>query len=268
MASKEYISALEKNKNRITITPGESLKPYLNGDFFVEYDSPFDLSNIGDEVACIPFVLSTAAIVWCSGETLHLDKLDANLAERLPAIKKEYENMYPTIHWDGEILVNHKVNAVSSQGLDGMLFSGGLDSIHSALTIQGEKYLFTINGADSKLNAEYPWKFMKSHTLDFVKKYHHQPVFVYSNFKEFLNVPILHSWHREITHWYSHVQFGPALIGLTAPIMYKGGGNILYISSGGQTHNLVRGWGSSKLLDEQVNFGNVTVHHYGNHTRM
>ena len=83
MASKEYISALEKNKNRITITPGESLKPYLNGDFFVEYDSPFDLSNIGDEVACIPFVLSTAAIVWCSGETLHLDKLDANLAEMI-----------------------------------------------------------------------------------------------------------------------------------------------------------------------------------------
>ncbi len=268
MVTKNYIKTLKKDKNKITITPGDALKPYLIGDFFVQYESEFDISDVEDEIAVIPFVLSTAAIVWCSGDVLSLDRLDANLAESLPLIKAEYEAMYPNIEWNGEIVVKEKRTLATTTGLDGMLFSGGLDSIHSALTIEGKKYLFTINGADSKLNEEYPWKFMKTHALDFAKKNHHKPVFVYSNFKEFLNVPVLHSWHREITHWYSHVQFGPALIGLTAPIMYKGGGNTLYISSGGQTHNLVRGWGSSKKLDEKVRFGNVAVNHYGNRTRM
>jgi hypothetical protein len=259
----KYIADIAISACRIEIQHGPLLEPFLRSRFYVEYDGECDLAGLDEAVAVVPFVLATAAVVWSAGLQLQIDRLDASLAESLPRLKAVYAEMYPGIAWNGNIEVLQSVRAANRGGGAGMLFSGGLDSIHTALSIPGRKKLFTVWGADTDPDKDLPWSHIRQRTLSFAESYGHTPIFARSNFRQFLKAERLHTWHKEISHWYAHVQHGPALIGLTVPVMVLDGADKLLIAGSHAEGELQRGWGSSRALDESIQFGNVTVTHAG-----
>ena len=262
MNVEQYIADIKVSAARIEVVPGSALSKFLNGSFYVEYEGAPDLSNLAEEVAVIPFVLATAPIVWCMGLRLKIDRLDSNLASSLPRLRAAYAAMYPNIEWNGEIEVADSVAIPQTDDAEGMLFSGGLDSVHAALSsVSARGYIFTVWGADTNPDKTHPWQHMRDHAADFARNFGYQPIFIKSNFRKFLNSDRLHTWHRDISHWYTHVQHGPALIGLTAPPLVSLGGRRLVIASSHPAGELKRGWGSSPELDEAIRYGNISISH-------
>lgn len=252
-----YYTAIRTGRSAIRVAPGSALSRFVTGDFYAEYSSDCDLSSLDESLLAVPFVLATAPIIWCAGERAVLDRLDATLTGSLERLVGEYAAMYPGISWTGRIRVRETVPNFSRGGPDGLLFSGGLDSMHAALTTPGRKLLFTVWGADTDPTEDALWSKVKAETIRFADCFGHEPVFIRSNFRAFLRER-LHTWHSQIPHWYGYVQHGPGLAGLAAPVMMLAGGRRLAMGSSYFPNSGV-GWGSTPELDESVEFGDVSV---------
>jgi len=263
MENSKYIKTVHFDSKSIRVEHGECIAPYLKETFYVEYELDDDLSCLDSSIAVIPFILSTVAIVWCRGLKLYIENLDKTFARCLPKLKDEYKKMYKTIKWDGEIIVENEIENNSEGNYIGLLFSGGLDSIHAAIMDSKDKILFSVWGADTNPDVESEWMRIKYQTKQFKSFFNHKDVYIRSNFRTFLNDSVLHTMYKEISHWYTHVQHGPALIGLTTPVMALLGKENLFISSTHAVGELTRGWGSTKILDESINFSNIKVKHVG-----
>lgn len=252
-----YCQSIRTEGNAVRVAPGPVLSRYVAGGFYAEYSSGYDLASLDESVLAVPFVLATAPIIWCAGTHAELERLDATVTESLIGLRAQYAAMYPSVHWTGRIDVQTPISNTAHGGPMGLLFSGGLDCIHTAMTIPGQKLLFTVWGADTNPDDDTLWNQIKGETLRFAERFGHIPVFVRSNFRSFLRER-LHTWHAEMPHWYGYVQHGPGLLGLTAPVMMLAGGQQVAISSGYVRHAGV-GWGSTPELDESVRFGDVAA---------
>jgi hypothetical protein len=260
--STPYWESIQIERSAVRVRPGSMLAGFVNGDFYAEYETDFDMTSLDESAAAIPFVLATAGIVLCSGERVAVDRLDLGLTEALDGMRSALREMYPTVGWDGVVDVRETVPHAARGGPAGMVFGGGIDSTHTLLTEPDPKVLFTVWGFDTDPDEPVPWGDVRDHVNGIAERFGHVPVFVRSNFFRFLDFPRLHSWHREIVSWNGQVQHGPALVGLTAPTMLLGGGGEVIISA---THTRDFGvdWGSSPLLDESVRFGDLQVRHAG-----
>ncbi|MCK5028108.1 MAG: hypothetical protein KAR57_00640 [Bacteroidales bacterium] len=158
MTKKNYIAEIYSDSSTIRIKPGSVISAFMNEDFYAVYECDFDLSELDDAVLIIPFVLATAAIIWCSGEEVYIDRLDSQLTQSLPKIKAAYAEMYPSIEWNGNIRVLTSVSTSIEGKSDGLLFSGGIDSIHSVFNYPNSDFLFTIWGADTNPEEDISWK--------------------------------------------------------------------------------------------------------------
>jgi hypothetical protein len=229
---KYLIERIQIDGSTIRVQAGKNFQTqYLVDHFFVEY-SEGNLRSLDPSIIAVPFILNVAPVVWLSGEEFWLESIDATLASALDNLRASLQEMYPDIKWRGRLVPKRIVenNGSSDSGAAaaaihraGILFSGGLDSVFTALRNHGEgQLLITICGADIAFDNWKGWAVTQRQASKFGEQFGFRNAFIRSNFKWFLNTSrLLGSKAPCIPSWWGYVQHGMGLAGLAAPLLTR-----------------------------------------------
>ncbi len=267
-AETELIESMLVCKNRIDVIINEEFKAkYLKSDFFAEYDSEIDLEELDYSLQIMPFILNVVSIVWISGSHYYIDSMDENLFYSLQKVKKVFEVLYPQTNFSGELIPRKLTTNVSPHLLDknthiALLFSGGLDSTTTSFHYFDKKQLLiTAWGEwDMPLSNEELWNSRKKQFLEFAQRYGHTNSFIKSNYSIFLNRKVLDNLSPEITSWRINMVEGIGWAGLTAPILFSKGYQVLYIASS-DTWAFKYPGACNPFVDDNIQYSDITLHH-------
>jgi len=242
----------------------EELRRFAPVPFFAEYDELVDLEALPDEIVLVPLILNLAPVVWATGGTYEIQRMDARLAASLDALREALQSLYPDLPWSGEIVARERVPARGrAGGGTAALFSGGVDSIYTALADPAPgKLLITVCGSDIAVDNEAGWANVRAQGESFATERSHRAAAVRSNFFTFLNKPQLNHLAPSIPDWWAYVQHGMGLSGLTAPILASAGASRLLVAAT-HTEAYETPWGSSPRIDDLIAWADVRVLHHG-----
>lgn len=274
LSPQKLIESLSVDKNSIRVVAHKKFTDaYLHDDFIAEYDQECDLSSLDPSLAVVPFIMSVISLVWESGETWEIESLDRELALSLDTIKKVYKVFYPSVSWDGQLVVKKMVDnratfTKNNQGLDpemASLFSGGLDSLCTSLAHRHKKQLLlTYWGFSPEILLSNPerWQHVQEQCRSYAQDYNHENSFVRSNFRSYIRVKKMHEFYPMMAHWLEHCQESISQVGLAIPLLYMRGIDTMYIpSSRTVTYNYP--WGSHPFIDNNIRCGGIRVYHDG-----
>lgn len=257
------ITSVDVSQDRITVeAAADFTRDYLRGPFWVEYDSGAGLKDLPEGLAVVPFVASVAPVVWLSGMTAHVPALDRCFVEALEDIRAEFVRMYPELEWTGSIVPGEVTTTVDGSvgASSAMLFSGGVDSVYSALALGADHRLVTVQGADIALDNASGWKAVCDQTAAFADSRGHGTAFIRSNLRSFLDAPALERRWPQVGEWWHGVQHGVGLLSLLAPLVPAG---VVVISASRSEESAGRPIGSSPELDTSLRWGGTKVVHHG-----
>jgi hypothetical protein len=248
MAAQRLIERTEVSDNRLVTVAGTDFSSrFLLGDFFAEYEPGEGLMDTPPALLDIPFVLNVAPIVWASGREYVVDQMDETLFEHLDTLRDVLRHMYPGLDWAGRILADELVSSDAPDGADreALLFSGGLDSVFSALNHarESKQLLVTVWGADVRLSSRQGWQRVRADTEAFGATFNYEPAFIRSNLRECLDYRLLNSLSPQTPNWWGWVQHGMGLAGLTAPLLWSRRCSTLCIASSYTAEYYQGGWG-------------------------
>ncbi len=236
--SKKLIKEIIVNNNKLHIKINKDFKEnYLTDDFFVEYEPDINLEQFDYSVLSMPFIMNVISIVWISGETYSVDEMDKELFESLKRIKKVFKTMYPKTPWNGELsplaLVSHSSHIKADDTKTALLFSGGIDSVSSALDhLDKKQLLITAWGHwDLPLKNKSLFKTRSRKIKAFAKSFDNESTILRSNYTSMLDYMYLSSLSPEIPKWRLGAVEGLGWAGLTAPILLSKGYTTLRIAS-------------------------------------
>ncbi|MGR5322123.1 hypothetical protein [Vibrio sp. DNB22_19_1] len=238
----------------------------IEEDFWFSF-SGVNCEDIPFEVLSIPFILNIAPVVWISGCKLSIQSMDSQLKDSLCTLKSVFEQMYPSVCWDGEIICNsttvkdRKVEITDCRPVSVVLFSGGLDSIATSFNHAEEKQaLLSIRGADIGLNDDAGWKKVKEGTEKYALEHGFTNYYVESNFVKLFSSMKLKKY-PQIPNWWAYVQHGMGLTSFMAIPAFLENAKIGYI---GSTHTDAfkdKPWGSKPEIDNNIFWSNFSVVH-------
>ena len=220
----------------ITFAVNDSLKLYFKtNEFRVEYST--ELVDLPYGIVVIPFVCNVLPIVWLTDAVLELDELDEDFYNSIADFKRGYEEMYPNLQFKGKIeckrIVKHQPLCNENRSL--VFFSGGVDAFATLLAhIDENPTLFSICGADIKLNNKAGWSVVMKQIDEVSKTFNLPAIQCYSNFREFVDEEKLCGLVAEAganEDYYFGFQHGIGLIGHAAPLAYQYGYRMNYIAS-------------------------------------
>lgn len=228
--------------------------------FFVTYIE--DISNIPKSIAIIPFLANVAPIAWFAGFDIEVDELDKDFKESLDQIKEVFSKTYPHINGlKSELRVKKVIENNKAGSQKAMLFSGGVDAYATYFRHNNTKApleLFTIHGADIELDDHNQWNSVvllnENEPLLKINKKH----YITSNLRDFYTYHV--GLLLEDLSWWGRIQHGLALTGVTAPMAYINGIDLLYIGST-HTKNIEIPWGSSPYTDNLIKWSGIKVVH-------
>ena len=259
------IIKINKNKNIIEIdfdVCHELMKYFKEKNFWCEYD--FDVENIPNSIACIPFLCNVLPIIWLTDSSIILEEIDEDFYQSIDCFKKGYINMYPQLDFKETNMIVDRIikNNKNKTNKNGCFFSGGVDAFATLFSHIDEKpLLITVWGADVATSNIIGWKDMKEQIDRTANEFNLDNTFVKSNFKEFLNTSKLNNIILESNDkWWHGFQHGIGLIGLSAPISWKEQLDLIYIASSYTIKDKVT-CASSPLIDEFVKFCKTDIHH-------
>lgn len=265
----DLISSLQVTQKSISIkiNPGFR-KKYLTEDFFVTYhDNSINLTDMDYSIVTMPFILNVISIVWISGNTYYIDKMDAQLYDSLETIRTIFQYLYPKTKWDGKLipqtLTDNKCNLTKHAPTHtALLFSHGLDSICSSFLHADEKQLFlTAYGHyDTPFEQKATWQKVKKKVINFARTYGHTNQFFDSNYHSFLNRTVLDHLSKEIWNWRLQAIEGLGWAGLVAPILVHKGYDQLLIAST-FAWDLPYSYAATPLIDDMIQFAGISVKH-------
>lgn len=272
MSRKEKYNSIKCKNNStcgvsITFTASDNLKPYFRtNEFRVEYST--ELVDLPHGIAVIPFVCNVLPIVWLTDAVLELDELDEDFYNCIEKLKTGYEEMYPNLQFKGKIECKRivKYQPLCNENRSLTFFSGGVDAFATLFAHIDEKpTLFSICGADIKLNNKAGWSAVMHQVEDVSKTFELQAIQCYSNFREFIDeeklCELVISLGSKDDYWHGF-QHGIGLIGHAAPLAYAYGHNMNYIAS---TYTLRdrphTTCASDPRIDNHVEFCGAKVHH-------
>jgi hypothetical protein len=226
----------EINGNRITATysvEGEWEEIFHRKEqLFVEYS--IDVSAVPTSIAIIPFLANVLPIAWVCDAEIVVPSLDKDFYESIPEFKKGYIEMFPAIEFKGSVTVKDLVsNVIKNQEGALAFFSGGVDAFNTLTNHIDEKpALFTLWGADVKLEDEAGWSVVESHISETAKEFELDYYTVKSSFRRFFN-----EWkmtckvEKSGDNWWHGFQHGLGIISHAAPVMYVLKKNTIYFAS-------------------------------------
>jgi len=268
MSDNPLIEKLSIRGNRLDVSANRRFtRRYLLDDFYVEYDESIDLGLLDPSITIIPFVANVIPIVWCSGKEYQIESLDAEFAASLEKIHTVYREIYPEVDWSGRLVVQTRVknpppieiaSSVSGPKL-GVLFSGGLDSVCTSLRHVGQpQLLITIWGAGVALENIRGWEVYCREFSEFATGHGHQHATIKSNFLRFLFTTRLKTVSRRIPNWWTYVQHGLGLTGLTAPLLRQECCTKLLMASSHTVDNK-EAWGAYHAIYQKLSWAGTHV---------
>ena len=113
---------------------------------------------------------------------------------------------------------------------------------------------------DIPLSNEELWNNRRKQFLEFGHRYGHRNSFIKSNYSSFLNRNVLDTLSPEINSWRSDVVESIGWAGLTAPILFSKGYQILYIASSDTWEYEYPGVGNP-FVDDNIQYSDIKLHH-------
>lgn len=267
MSRVDLIAGVEVDGSRVVVRANElALGGVMREPFWVEYEPDVDVAAWPLTWQTAPFMLNVAPIVWALGAEVRVEAMDAALAASLDDLRRRFgTELYPGLAWSGSIRADSLVEASRRSPSDevGVLFSGGLDSVSTAMRHLGERQrLLTIRGADVSNDDEAGWSYVVDHVREFASEYGQSVSLVRSNLRSFYDDWRLSRLDASISDWWSNVQHGMGLIGVVAPLLGSFGIDRVYIAAS-HTATFKVPWGSSPAIDETIRFADLHVVHDG-----
>jgi hypothetical protein len=263
-----FYTRLVRDGSDVRVEPPPVLlqRGYVTGTFEWSSEATVDLSGVPDEIAILPYLWNVAPIVWASGLRLEIPSLDERVLTSLEAIRATLRQMYPSLAWDGTIqpravvrIQNRPVGRTSAA----VLFSGGVDSVATALRHVDERpLLIWVWGSGVDLANRSGAAAARGRMETFARQYGMHTAVVRSNFRTVVGRERLSAMSGEIPGWWSRVQHGMGLTGLSAPVAHAEGITTVYIASS-HTTAYQAAWGSTPDIDEQVSLATAGVAHDG-----
>ena len=247
------------------VRAGRPIDRYFSSErMFVTYD--VDLTGVPEALLLVPCLSTLAPIAWALGAEIRVPTVDAVFLESLGHVQRALAHLHPTIDWRGDVRAQAVVDHAGTypHHRDGLLFSGGVDSLTSFVTHRrGTPWLVSVWGADLGLDQRPQWEAVEAANRAFARSRSLDISFVKTNFRTFFkNYKLLGRFFRSFSNWYSAVQQGPGLTGLCAPLSYaRGLGRILIPST--HTADFDPRWGTHPTIDNSVRWASTQVIHDG-----
>lgn len=224
---------LDPKEIKISFEVSDDVKCFTQFEFVTHYSC--DVDGVPYGIAIIPFVCNVLPIVWLMGGTLVCDELDYDFYQSITEFKKGYQEIYPELNFGGNIECKAvQYNSVkNNKSL--VFFSGGVDAFATLFAhINENPVLFTICGADIRLDNTKGWDFVAAQINEVSKEFALSSIQCYSNFRDFIDECMLCRMVKDLgakDDWWHGFQHGIGLIGHAAPISFKYGINKNYIAS-------------------------------------
>jgi len=263
------VKLIKKYKNRIEYDYEYSGKwnLFLNAkeSFFVEYNE--SLGDVPDSLAVIPFLSNILPLSWVFDLNIEVNCLDKKFYDNLKDVKEGYKNMYPEIRLGGDLFVKNIEKNIHETDYTGVMFSGGVDAYNTLINhIEEKPILFTVWGADLRLNDLDGWSKVNADSLFAAKKYDLKYIWIKSNIKDSIDYNNIMLELNKLCdkEWYHDFQHGLALLGLVAPLAINNSLKKLYIASS-FTKEQIGSYtcASDPTIDNHVRFGMTKVIHDG-----
>jgi hypothetical protein len=252
----------------LIIEPSTHIKQTFlqNQPFTVTYDR--SIQGVPETVLTIPYLVCISPLLWLSGKTYTIDQMDYDTYYALEQVKRIFKKFYPRLSFKGTLtahkLILNKPPTPRSKSHLAVLFSGGLGSSAASLGLMGyEQLLITNQGVDMPLKNPQLFHTVQEQCRTFAQAYGHTNVFISCNFCTILNYEYLKVFSPKITTWWWLNCVTDALnhTGITAPLLYSLGYTDLYIAAS-HTVEYPYPYGSHPLIDNELCFAGVQVHHY------
>ncbi len=248
---------------KLTYRFESSLSLFNRKEFYVLYDRDFPTPSAG--ILAVPFASVMISLSWMTGADLEIDVLDEAYERSLTAARAYFYKWFSK-KWSfaGTVRVKRTEKNAGGASRDGMLFSGGLDSLTTYIRHKDQKpLLFSFFGADIPLDQT---EFVDACRQSFQEFAAHEGVelcCIESDLWTLFNHSRLRKW---VTNWWGEASHGMVMSAMTAPCSYKELGR-LYIASSYPAGEIF-GWGSCLELDSQLRWGSTLLEHdFTNTTR-
>jgi hypothetical protein len=242
--------------------PNEYNRFFREQRFYATYD--INLESVPESILVIPLLSNILPVAWASGFDIYVEEVDADFYDAIFELKKAFDKMYPKLIKSKSILKSNKKvrNEKVIPGRSSQLFSGGLDSLATLIRKSDERpYLMSVCGADVNINDSESWKKVQEHIKVIAEDFYTDVFFIKSNFKDFLNHSELEGKFGSIVGgWWTGVQHGIGLCGLTAPLTYSKGSTKFYIASS-HTSEYTLPYGSHPTIDNEMKWASTSVIH-------
>ena len=166
------IDKIIKKENRITIgfSCSSDIKDYfINNNFYVEYEE--NIEKIPDSIAVIPLISNLLPIMWLENIKVEVDELDEVFYFSTYKILKGYEEMYPMLVFNKDVLIVKNLVKNGYEGKEDLfLFSGGIDAVNTLINNKTKNsQTITVLGSDIPTTDTDGIKELKSNLDEMVK---------------------------------------------------------------------------------------------------
>lgn len=240
---------------------------FFNDNVF-EVEFYEDVSDVPESILVIPALSTLVPIAWRLGEDILVYEVDEAFTLSLDLLKKSFNNLYCGHRFESNLrckLVNNRRDTSASK-LNGLLFSGGVDSTFSFLNLSKDQppHLFSIWGSDIACDLFEAWNVAYRGICEFADRHGTSASVIKSNFRAVLNYHELQQKLRggDLNCWWGNVQHGLGLLGLCAPLAYKRGIESIYFASSDEHHFDIP-WGSHPDIDNNVFFSGSRANSHG-----
>lgn len=219
---------------------GKYLKKSSEGQFYVEYPTAYDLSDVPESVITVPFVAAILSLSMITGNPIEVNQLDEDFYGSLSKMRNVYKKQFPYIDFCFDVKVvggvkKHNNNAGKAKSV---FFTGGLDAT-SALVEKAHEKVMLVNiwGGDVSISQEKSHEELDRYMARLTQSLDLSYLFIKSNIREMYNEPLIskytafkvnpaqnHGWWANFAHIIS-------MTSLLAPLIYQRDIDVHYIGS-------------------------------------
>jgi len=261
------VTDIRKNQILCAVTvEGTAREAFRKDRFVFAYESNCELSSVPGSIAVIPALSCLLPIAWVYDARIETAECDRDFYESIPEFKQGYIDMYPMLSFGGSLHAERIVENRRQAERALSFFSGGVDSVDTAIAHLAEKpLLLTVWGADIPLSEPAAWRELVAQTESAAKTLEMEYATVSANLRTVIREDILDGKVAESGEgWWHGFQHGIGLICLAAPIAWQEGVRTIYFAASFTRQDIGKYCcASDPGIDSHVRFCGTEVVHDG-----